>query len=229
MSDVSSIAPDEWMRDYHAEFKKNSKHIPFIYRDTLKALLSSLSGICYINSEGESTQISKVYANQERAIAVMNKGENITLPIISVSQTTSKLDNDRRRPSMRLIYSTIKRPRDNRAYRVITAAPAAVNIEYNINIWTKYLSDMDQIIEQIRVMFNPSIRVVSDDFKLDFVCFLSEEEDNSDKVVKSGEERDIKRSIGLEVEGYIPSPKFLITSTGRIQMLGLDFDINNVQ
>lgn len=225
MTDVERIEADEWMRIYHSEYLKQNKHIPFIYRDTLKSLIEKLESITHITAENKVEKISKVFANQERAVAALNKGETLKLPIISVSQTTSSYDKERARPNVKLLYSTLRNKSQNRSYRVIYAAPHAVKIEYTLHIWTKYMSDMDQILEQIRIMFNPSITVSTGDKKIDFLCFIGEESDLSTREAKSQEDREIKKSIEITVDGYIPSPRFLITSTGRIELIGTDFDI----
>ena len=48
-----------------------------------------------------------------------------------------------------------------RALRVISLAPRPVTGSYDINIWSKYKSDSDQLSEQIRLLFNPSMVVSS--------------------------------------------------------------------
>jgi hypothetical protein len=104
----------------------------------------------------------------------------------------------------------------------------AVNINYDVNIWTNYQSDMDQIIEQIRTLLNPSIQVTTDNKSIGFPCFIEKEEEVSDDNVRNTEDREIKRKISLKVEGYIPPPMYLITSTGKIEVIRSEVDLDSL-
>jgi hypothetical protein len=47
-------------------------------------------------------------------------------------------------------------------------------------------------------------------------AYLSKEEDISKTDVGDKEERLVRKTFTVSVEGYIPSPKFLLTNTGKI-------------
>jgi len=49
------------------------------------------------------------------------------------------------------------------------------------------------------------------------------EEDISRTDIADKEERLLRKTFTLEVQGYIPSPKFLLTNTGKITNLNTDF------
>ena len=91
-----------------------------------------------------------------------------------------------------------------------------MDIEYGINIWAKYKANLDQIVEQIRLMFNPSL-VVETPYTTTALSFVEQESDTSTLDISDREERIIRRSFKVKVEAYIPNPKFLVTSTGEIE------------
>ncbi len=221
-------SPEQWVRDHYSEFSKDKTNISFIYRDILKVLMNTVKGISYINAENDLIKVQRVFSNQERAIAELSKGDTTVLPIISIERKISNTDKDRRRPTVALRYYTYKNKKAKRAYRIISPSPTAVNIEYNVNIWSNYQSDMDQIIEQIRTLFNPSVQIKNEGKSVDFPCFISEEEDISDQNVRNTEDREIKRTIKVSVEGYIPPPTYLITATGRIEVINSEVDLDNI-
>jgi len=157
-----------------------------------------------------------MHSNPERTVAKLEQETNIILPIISISQSSSNNADNRRRQTSNIVMNTWWSDEKKRAFRVLSIAPRAVDIEYGINIWAKYKSNMDQIVEQVRLLFNPSL-VVETPFNTTALSFIETESDNSSFEVGDREERILRRSFSVKVEGYIPNPKFLITSTGEIE------------
>ena len=77
---------------------------------------------------------------------------------------------------------------------------------------------MDQISQGIRVRFNPSVTIktpVSAAIK----TFLMSETNKGNPNYGDREARVLRKSFALEVEAYIPSPKFKVTSTGRVEKI----------
>ena len=75
---------------------------------------------------------------------------------------------------------------------------------------------MDQIVEQIRLLFNPSL-IVETSNTTTASAFIVQETDNSDFDLEDREDRIIRKTFTISLEGYIPNPKFLLTSTGEIE------------
>ena len=87
---------------------------------------------------------------------------------------------------------------------------------YQLNVWTKYMSDMDQILEQVRLKFNPEMEVPTKFSTL--TKGLIDTEENIGKLSAGDkEDRVLQKTINITVRTYIPSPKFLVTSTGEIE------------
>jgi len=88
-------------------------------------------------------------------------------------------------------------------------------MEYTFSVWSKYISHLDQISSQIRSQFNPHKNLNIMDTNV-LKAYLSKEEDISKTDVGDKEERLVRKTFTVSVEGYIPSPKFLLTNTGKI-------------
>jgi hypothetical protein len=194
-----------------------SKHKPsFIYKDSLRAMISSFSDIKYISSEEEVTDVKCLHANAERAIAKLKQEENIVLPMITISQTVSNNDVNRIKQEGLLINEKVWDKEKNRAFRVLSLAPRAVNISYQINIWCKYMADMDQILEQVRLKFNPEMQVPTK-FSTLAKAFLDSEENIGSATAGDKEDRIMKKTLNIVLRTYVPNPKYLVTSTGKIE------------
>jgi hypothetical protein len=162
-----------------------------------------------------------IHANPERTIGKLKQENNIILPIISINQDSSQNSDNRRRTSINVVSESWWSDEKKRAFRVLSIAPRAVDIEYGINIWAKYKSNLDQLVEQIRLMFNPDL-VIENSYTNTALSFIDQEVDNSTLETSDRQERIIRRSFKIKVEAYIPNPKFLITSTGEIEEFNVD-------
>tara|TARA_R110002096_G_scaffold35812_3_gene100587 strand:- start:589 stop:1344 length:756 start_codon:yes stop_codon:yes gene_type:complete len=226
ISDVSSTGenPTVWARRKIAERTTTSNTIPMFYREALKYTISKLGTLAYINSETKLVDIKCVHANPERTIGKLKQDNNIILPIISINQNQSKDADTRRRGAPQIVNEVIWSDAKKRAVRVLSAAPRALDIEYGINIWCKYKADMDQICEQIRLLFNPHL-IVKNSYTNTALAFIDSESDESTFDAKDREDRIIQRTFNIKLEAYVPNPKFLVTNTGEIQELNLDSPI----
>ena len=191
-------------------------NVSFVYRESLRAMISQFSDVGYISSEEKWTDVKCIHANAERAIAKLKQENNIILPILSIGQTTSDNDTDRQRTESLLVNEKYWDKEKHRAIRVLSLAPRAVNVKYQINLWAKYMSDMDQMLEQIRLKFNPEMQVPTE-FSTLAKAYLESEDDVGEITVADKADRVLKKTLNIVLRTYIPSPKFLYTSTGEIE------------
>jgi hypothetical protein len=210
-----------WARDKIARRTQQKNNIPLFYRESLRFLIGKLNTLKYINSENEVLGVKCIHANPERTIGKLKQENNIILPIISINQDSSQNSDNRRRTSINVVSESWWSDEKKRAFRVLSIAPRAVDIEYGINIWAKYKSNLDQLVEQIRLMFNPDL-VIENSYTNTALSFIDQEVDNSTLETSDRQERIIRRSFKIKVEAYIPNPKFLITSTGEIEEFNVD-------
>jgi hypothetical protein len=226
LQDVSSTGADPmvWAREKIFERTTRSNKIPLFYREALRYVISKLGTLAYLNSEVKLIDVKCVHANPERTIGKLEEENNIILPIVSINQTQSENADTRRRGAPQIVNETIWSEKKQRAVRVISEAPAAVNITYGINVWAKYKANLDQLVEQIRLLFNPHM-VVKNSYTNVALAYIKQESDDSVVETADREERVLRRSFSITLEAYIPNPKFLITNTGEIEELNMDSTI----
>ena len=198
------------------EITKTKNNISFIYKESLRSMIVSFNDVGYIDSEDKFNSIKCIHANAERAVAKLKQENNIILPILSIAQTVSDNDKERQKNESLLVHEKYWDAEKHRAIRVLSLAPRAVNVRYQLNIWTKYMSDMDQILEQVRLKFNPEMQVPTE-FSTLAKAYLDSEEDVGQLTVTDKEDRILKKTMNIVLRTYIPNPKFLFTSTGKIE------------
>ena len=220
-SDGGTILLNKKLRDTMFKMErrfghKMAKTQETLYKQTLREMIAFFNGFKYINSEDKLVSVHCIHANPERAVAKLMQEDNIILPIISISQTTSDDDNKRRRYDPIIVHEVVWDEDTQRAKRIISFAPRPVNIAYEAHIWTKYKANMDQLIEQIRSRFNPSIFVptIHNDIT---EAFLVEESDASTIEAGDKEERILRRTFSISVETYLPATRYLYTNSGQIE------------
>ena len=192
------------------------QNISFVYKESLRSMIASFNDLGYISAEDKFKEVKCLHANAERAIAKLKQEDNIILPMVTISQTTTANDDARRRQESVLVNEKYWDAEKNRAFRVLSLAPRPVNINYQLNVWCKYMADIDQIQEQIRLKFNPEMNVPTE-FSTIAKAFLDTEEDVGTVTAGDKEDRIIKKTFNIVFRTYIPNPKFLVTSTGKIE------------
>lgn len=189
-----------------------------VFKDTLRFLISTFGKTHYVDRNNNSIQVKCFHANQERAVAKTTTGDNVTLPIITIKEDSSTESSERRRYSPILLHENYWHKIQQRAIRTLSFAPTPLDITYNINIWAKYKEDMDQIREYIFTLFNPDLEIETK-FNTVTKSFIVSESPVEQDEAEDTQDRVLKKSITIKVETYIPSPKFLYTSTGKIEKL----------
>ena len=216
MPTFTSTDPYVWAREEIALRSKKQSNISLFYKESLRYLISKLGTLSYLNSEDKLVDVKCIHANPERTVAKLHQENNIILPIISINQDISDNDDKRRRNSPTLVLNKYWSEKKQRAFRLISLSPRAVNISYGINIWSKYKGNLDQLAEQIRLLFNPHL-VIKNPYTNVASAFIEQESDQSTLDVGDRQERVLKKSFTISLESYIPNPQFLITSTGEIR------------
>ena len=207
-------------------YRKESD-ISKVYKETLRAVIHLFSDLFVIDSDDNMVKISCTHGHPERVIAKLKQESNIILPVITVTQSTSDNDDSRRRFTPILVNERYWDTDKHRAYRVLSFAPRPININYSINFWTKYMADMDQLLEQSRLRFNPDASI-STPFSTKTKAYISEEMNNSELTPGDTAERIIRKTLNITVESYIPSPKFLYSSTGKIEKLRAEAVLHHI-
>ena len=206
---------------------KNFRSLSF-YRDTSKELLGLFSDAQILGEDLEIASVPVFYANPERAIAKLFKTRNLTLPVITLAISDTEQATDRRRPNYDIEYWTVKDHKRNRFTRVASLAPVAVNVSYQLHLWTRYVEDMNQLLEYVMQKFRPHLRVETD-FMINACAFITAVGDNSTLTVGDRQDRIIRKTITFSVETYMPTRQYMIQSNGEIKEMNyettLDVDI----
>jgi len=213
-----------WAKELMSKKVTAQKLIAETYKETLRFMISTFSGLKTIDSENKVNSVPCINASPERAVAKLYQENNIILPLITIWQSNSKDDPKRRRTNDLVIPEAYWDEKHKRALRVITLAPQAININYEINIWTKYSEDMDQIAEQLRLAFAPELKVITK-YTNSTAAYITNETNDSNLVVGDRQDRVVRRKFEVAIEGYIPYPKYLVTSTGEITEYNAEYGI----
>lgn len=109
---------------------------------------------------GANIQVRYVYAPKQRVMYdLVNKAQNITLPVVAVSINSISRDQDRVFNKIHGFIST-PAPREGVSTTnksVYYASPVPINIGINMSILAKFQSDIDQIISNFVPYNNPYI------------------------------------------------------------------------
>lgn len=191
------------------------------YKEIVRFLLNEFDRLPYLNHEMEIIKVKCRYGNPERTIAKLKEEDNMIIPLITVSQDSIIEDDKRRRFSPVIMHNTYYNKEKQRGERIVSLCDRPVTIRYNINVWTKYMEDMDQLAQQIRLRFNPSIQLQTK-FSHDSKVFLAAETNNYSFSLADREDRLIRKTFVATVETYVRSPKYMITSTGQIEEINIE-------
>lgn len=199
-----------------------------MFKETLRELRHIFSNIYYTDSNGNLVKVHCVTSKQDRVAGKANQENSLVLPYISISEIGSTQASERNRTDKVLINESYWDPKERRAKRILSLAPTPININYKINIWCKFVEEMDMIRNGIQTIFNPSLTIptkYSDYTK----AFLQNEIDIASPEAPDTKDRLIQKSIEIRVETYLPSPKFLYTNTGEIQSFNAEVQLFDMQ
>jgi hypothetical protein len=205
-------------KNYISNTIKNSTMSPFVYKEVVRSLIATFNNFYYVNGNDKLVKIKAIHSAPERAVAKKFQEDNIVLPIISVHQIGAANDVEKRRYDDILIQKSTWDEDKQRAERVISTADVPVVLTFSVNLWTKYMEDLDQISQNIRMKFNPSLDV-STEFTSSLKVYLEDETSNVTVEAGDREDRILRKSFSVKTEFFIPSPRFLVTSTGRIEKI----------
>lgn len=192
-----------------------------VLKETLRELLYRFNNIFYLDGEGNKIQVLCVTGKQERP-AGKEKYENTkVLPLITITENGVRQSNERQRFNGMVVSYKYWDSTENRAKRFLSLPSKPINISYSINIWAKYQADMDSLRYSIISLFNPSINV-NTKFSPFSKAFFESESDIASVEAQDTTDRILKKSISINVETYLPSPKFLYTNTGEIKELNFE-------
>ena len=226
ISNESNLSPEYFIRELIIEAMRKESGITSFYESQLRNILALFNDIVIKLPDSSIRDVKCVPGSPERTIGKLNKDELFTLPIIGVEQIQTTEDTNNRKYISLVSTSKAWDKNKQRAIRIVSLVPKAVQIEYNIAVWTKYKEDMDQITEQIHRKFTPSVDVNTPFTKYGKI-FLSGEINGYNTDQGDAEDRILQKVFLLNVETHIPYPKFLMTNTGALERIYLQTEIES--
>ena len=203
-----------YLKDKITKMSKNLNVTSKVYKEILRSLLAELR-LGYVNDDSEYIKLKLHHGRQERAVAKKFQENNIILPYSTIFQSGVASDDPKRRQRNVLMYNSVWNDETQRAERVVSLCDVPIISEYTLSVWSKYVSDIDQISATLRSQFNPDL-ILETSYSNNIKAFLTEESDISAVEVGDKEDRLIRKSFTINVESYIQSPRFKVTSTGKI-------------
>ena len=185
------------------------------YRNYTKALMEKLN-VYIFNAQDERVKVPMMYANPERAIAKIYEDRNLTLPIISVAIGDIEENTSIRKPDVQLTTYKFFDVETQKAFRIIKQTSKAVALQFQITLWSKYTEDMNQMVEEVQMMFQPSLTLPTED-ESENKAFLLDVLDMSSVQAADKQDRMLRKRVTLKVEAYIPGRQYLYSHTGRIK------------
>lgn len=188
---------------------------PDFYRAFTRRIKELFSDLQVVKGDDTIRTVDIIYANPERAIAKIMEGKSTRLPILSLQLDGIELALDRRKPMEALVEKKFWIPDKQRAVRYMALAPVAANLSFAVNVWGKYVEEVNQLTEQILLMFRPNLPV---DIRPDetYQAYVRDVSDSFQVDVGDKQDRVLKRVIRFNVESYVPSKVFKFTNTGEI-------------
>jgi len=154
-----------------------NKGFHFEIKDLITQFIAAMDDVVIsrynkLREEKEQIKVRYVHAPKERVLMdIVNKAQNITVPVIAVNITSINRDENRVFNKIDGFYSPVRRE-VNAKFSARVPMPVPVNLTVAVNILTNYQSDMDQILSNFVPYSNPYIIIswrLPDDFGIEII------------------------------------------------------------
>lgn len=194
-------------------------------RRYITQIIRMLSNFTYKDIDGKLVQIPVTYGDMTRQVAsiIRDNSENKlpSAPRLAVYITGLELDRQRladpsfvqKQNIIERHYDKVKNEYDNTAgkkYTVEKLMPSPYNLSISADIWSTNTEQKLQILEQILMLFNPSIEIQSNDNFVDWTSLSVVELENinySSRTIGSSSETEIDvATLGFKTPIWISPP-----------------------
>ena len=191
-----------------------------------EAMLDMFKEIVAIDEDGKAHPIPIIWATQEKAVAAVMQDnvrkdnslvvDRIKLPMMAISSTDLVFNQGRyiyhkatdymrsMRPDNKPGFTTSEKHERDTIFGVTRGLP--VDVSYTLYVWTLYVEDMNQIVEQILLKFSPIAYIKVRGVYWEVGVKLDSIANNID--VEPGDQnvRVIKYQFTLTAETFVPQP-----------------------
>lgn len=207
--------------------KDPKRHVIYKYSKAIRYLVTGVmdmfSNVILLDVQGGQVRVPIVWASAERAVSFDIQRnvrqsdtlvvDRITLPMMSLYASGFSLDmtrytyhwaetftrNQFGKPDA---FSELKP--DDTIFGRSRGLP--VNVSFQLNVWTQYIEDMYEIVEQVMSKFSPIAYIRTQGNQWITVVKLDSVEPNIDLEPGNTTKRVIKFTFGFTAEHYIPQP-----------------------
>lgn len=178
---------------------------------------------------GATQQVRYVYAPKQRVLYdLVNPGQNLTLPVISVTIGSISRDNNRVFNKNSGFYAHGSSYETNPGpFSFYYKTPVPVNIDVKMSIITRFQSDMDQILSNFIPFNNPYIVIswtVPKEFNLPYTQEIRTEVSWNGSInmsyptdINGGQKAQIIADTGFTIKGWLfPDPQNPVKNIFRI-------------
>lgn len=216
-----------YLRDRIGALEDSVKVVPNFHREYVEEFIRILKkSLFIITSENQViNDLEIMYDTQDRAIAALNKHTNLRLPVISYSIDDLIPSNTRRKPNFLYRNYEFYDPKTRKASRVVGLASKAIDLIVRVTIYSKYTEEMNQIVEQLELLFHPFLTIKTE-FGSSTNAFLLDWVEESIKVAGDRQDRVLMKSCVISIEGNIPEKLYLVTSSEKIKSIHTDIQVS---
>lgn len=189
-----------------------------------EAMMDLFRNVIVIDESGKQHTVPIIWATQEKAVAFILQDntrkdntlvvDRIRLPLLAIHANDTQLAQDRftfsncrrvgRRDDGHPSFTIDEKFERDTVFGVSRGIP--VDIGYTLYIWTLYLEDMNQILEQILLKFNPVAYINVRGVWWEVIVRLDSLGNNIENEAGDQAIRVIKYQINMTAQSYIPQP-----------------------
>jgi hypothetical protein len=174
-----------------------------------RALKNYFSGIRIpINRGAESYRMMNVKISGGESSTLLNdkdlRGAKLSLPIMAITRTGENHDAQRFSPAYLPVH---KKYHNNGRRAELIYRPVPYLLDYSLEIWTEFKSDSEYALYSILSRFNPLASFFltdSNKMTMELVMKLISSSDISDIEADQDKHAKVKKSINIQVEGWLP-------------------------
>jgi hypothetical protein len=195
-------------------------------RGTDEAMLDLFKNLVVLDEDGKAHPIPIIWGTQERAVQFV-LGDNIRkdnslvverpkLPLMAIHSSEAAFDQTRYvyhkaldylrylRPDKKPGFTTKEKYDRDTVFGVAKGIP--VNISYSLYVWTLYVEDMDQILEQVITKFSPVAYIRVRGVNWEVIVTLDSIANNIEMEPGDQKQRVVKYQFNLTAQTYISQP-----------------------
>jgi hypothetical protein len=212
------------------DIKNPSRDVVYRYSKSIRgcdeAMLNLFNNVVVIDEDGKAHKVPIIWGTQEKAVAWILQDntrkdgslvvERIRLPMMAIYSTNIDFDQERYTYHRAIDYLRYLRPDEKPGFTLKeryerdtifgVSRGVPVNKGYTLLIWTMFMEDIDQILEQIFLKFSPIAYINVRGVHWETAVNIDSVANNLDYEPGDQNQRVIKYEINLTAKTYIPQP-----------------------